>query len=106
MSDTTRHEAKTLQAARRLVRDELPEAPGERQAELTRRVAELVDGEVLRERSRCADVCRYRAGLWEGTPSGPAPPEIREEARARRNEALYLADLIEAGDEFFPGADA
>ena len=106
MSDSTPHEARTLLAARRLVREELPETSGERRAEIARRVAELVDGEVLRERGRCAEVCRYRAGLWEGTPSGPAPAGFREEARARRNEALYLADLIEAGDEFFPGADA
>lgn len=106
MSQPRRDGGRIAQEARELVRNALPDTPGERQAALARGVAALVEGEVQRERRRCAEVCRYRAGLWEGTPSGPAPAGAREEARARRNEALYLADLIEAGDEFFPDADA
>ena len=53
---------------------------------------------VRRERARCAALCRRRAELWTntlGAHSGIAA--AREEARARANEATYLADLIESG---------
>ncbi len=58
-------------------------------------VVELLAG----ERRRCAQVCRERAALWRRTPAATAEaPYAREEARARANEATYLADLIESGE--------
>lgn len=59
-------------------------------------VVQLVEDEITRERARCAALCRDRAALWRRTPA--ASSEIvsaREEARARANEAAYLADLLE-----------
>lgn len=67
---------------------------------LRRGIADLVEAEVLVERNRCAEECRRRAALWRRTPlaeSGPAA--AAEEARARANEAHYLAELIEFGPE-------
>ena len=59
-------------------------------------IAELIESAVGRERERCAAVCRERAALWRRTPSASADlPSAREEARARANEASYLADLLE-----------
>ena len=55
---------------------------------------------VRRERARCAALCRRRAELWTHTLAARGEVAIaREEARARANEATYLADLIESGDE-------
>lgn len=52
------------------------------------------------ERERCVRICRRRAELWRKTSvarSGPAG--AREEARARANEAAYLADLLASGED-------
>ena len=53
---------------------------------LTRTVATLL----TQERRRCANVCRERAALWRNTLASQT-----QEARARANEAQYLADLLE-----------
>ena len=54
----------------------------------------------LRERERCAELCRRRAELWRRTDAARSSlPSAREEARARANEAAYLADLIESGTD-------
>ena len=48
------------------------------------------------ERKRCVDLCRQRAALWRTTRM--AQSTLRgdsEEARARVNEAEYLADALE-----------
>ena len=52
---------------------------------------------VRAERARAVALCRGRATLWENTDlaRSPAAP-AREEARARANEAAYLADLVAA----------
>jgi len=48
------------------------------------------------ERRRCAKVCRDRMELWRNTALAKSGiPSAREEARARANEAQYLADAIE-----------
>jgi quinol monooxygenase YgiN len=50
------------------------------------------------ERERSVAICRRRAQLWSTTlaaRSGIAAAQ--DEARARANEATYLADLIESG---------
>lgn len=59
-------------------------------------VVQLVESEVTRERARCAALCRDRAALWRRTPAASSEIALaREEARARANEAAYLADLLE-----------
>ncbi|HSP17295.1 MAG TPA: hypothetical protein VLV78_21305 [Thermoanaerobaculia bacterium] len=58
-------------------------------------VADLLTKQVADERRRCVEICRSRAELWRRTPSARAA-FAREEARARANEATYLADLIES----------
>ena len=55
--------------------------------------------EVRRERDRCVRICRRRAELWRKTSAAPGSTAAREEARARANEALYLADLLATGDD-------
>ena len=52
---------------------------------------------VAAERTRAVALCRGRAALWEGTDLARSTAALaREEARARANEATYLADLIAA----------
>jgi hypothetical protein len=82
--------------------------PADRRASILRRTGDLLDLAGAAERERCVRVCRYRAELWERTAAGTGPslPAAREEARARRNESLYLADLLESGSDLFPEADA
>jgi len=54
--------------------------------------------QVRRERERCVRICRRRAELWRNTSMRPSTPAgAREEARARANEAAYLADLLASG---------
>ena len=55
--------------------------------------------EVQRERERCVRICRRRAELWRKTSAAPGSMSAREEARARANEATYLADLLATGDD-------
>ncbi len=49
------------------------------------------------ERERCVAICRRRAELWRTTGAGSKVASVREEARARANEAAYLADLLASG---------
>jgi hypothetical protein len=47
------------------------------------------------ERDACVDICQHRQRLWEAPGDKPTTPEaIRPEARARANEAAYLADAL------------
>lgn len=65
-------------------------------SELVRQVVSLCEELISRERDRCVAECRRRAELWRTTSSaGSTIASVREEARARANEALYLADLLE-----------
>jgi len=60
-------------------------------------IAELLAEAVRKERARCASIARSRAELWRRTPLAQSPlPSAREEARARANEAVVIADLIES----------
>jgi len=53
---------------------------------------------VRRERERCVEICRRRAALWRETSAARSSiASVREEARARANEAAYLADLLASG---------
>jgi hypothetical protein len=49
------------------------------------------------ERERCVTLCRRRAELWRATSERSPVVGAREEARARANEAAYLADLLASG---------
>ena len=60
-----------------------------------------IDLAVKRERARCAEICRRRAETWRRTMA-----RNTEEARARANEAAYLADLIESGTDLDEEPDA
>ena len=51
------------------------------------------------ERARCATICRSRADLWRRTAARATLAAARDEARARANEASYIADLIESGSD-------
>lgn len=54
--------------------------------------------ETWRERERCVAICRRRSDLWRKTSLAKSSvASAREEARARANEAAYLADLLESG---------
>jgi negative regulator of sigma E activity len=79
----------------------LSEIPEALHSDLLKRVSALVEEEVQRERDRCVRLCRERADLWQRTLAATAPgvPAAREEARARSNEATYLADLLEQGED-------
>ena len=53
------------------------------------------------ERERCVAICRRRAELWRNTSGARSSiAAAREEAKARANEAAYLADLLESGADF------
>ncbi|HEX2060222.1 MAG TPA: hypothetical protein VHK90_05740 [Thermoanaerobaculia bacterium] len=59
-------------------------------------VRRYIEDAMAAERERCVTVCRERAALWRRTPAASSDiPAAREEARARANEAAYLADLLE-----------
>ena len=61
-------------------------------------LASAVDQLLAGERRRCAKICRDRMDLWRNTNlAKSALPPARDEARARANEARYLADAIEDG---------
>lgn len=71
--------------------------PATQQAAVLERVLRLVQRVTSEQRRRCADVCRERAALWRATGMGKsALASAREEARARANEAQYLADAFDA----------
>lgn len=78
----------------------LSEIPEALRGDLLARISALVEEEVQRERNRCVGICRERADLWQRTLAAMASavPPAREEARARSNEATYLADLLEQGE--------
>jgi hypothetical protein len=92
-----RHESeKMTRLVERVLRESLQGFAPEAQGELIRRVVSLCEEQVSRERQRCVKECRRRAELWRTTPSATSTlAPAREEARARANEAQYLADLLE-----------
>ena len=55
---------------------------------------------VRQERERCVALCRRRAELWRKTGAARGSiASVKEEARARANEAAYLADLLASGSD-------
>ena len=86
-------------AADSLVRRELPDALDNTRERLVTAVTNLLIEHVHGERDRAVRTCRKRSEVWRTTTAANGPAPAREEARARANEASYLADLLEAGDE-------
>ena len=74
------------------LRDSLPDAQF---AELVERVGRLLISAAERQRDLGVQTCRQRAHLWRTTAAASSgPATAQEEARARANEAEYLADLF------------
>lgn len=67
---------------------------------LLQKVQTAVEQEIDRERQRCVQICRERVDLWRRTRANKSGVErAREEARARANEAQYLADWLATQEE-------
>lgn len=63
--------------------------------DLARRVERALREAVAADRKAVAALCRERQALWMAAEARPGSPELlRAEARARANEAAYLADAI------------
>jgi hypothetical protein len=58
-----------------------------------------MEDQIQFERARCFGICRNRAELWRRTAAGSSIAGARDEARARANEASYLADLLASGTD-------
>jgi hypothetical protein len=66
-------------------------------ADLAHRIETVLRTALLHEREACAALCRRRRELWGSTEERPgAPALLRQEARARSNEAAWLEDALRA----------
>jgi hypothetical protein len=73
---------------------------------VVRDVIQLLERAVTDERARCAGIARRRAEVWRRTPlASSAIAAGREEARARSNEAIVIADLIDTPASSAPVSD-
>jgi len=96
----SRKAVETLEIAKEGLAESLREVPKETSERLIRQVGDLLQEQIQQERGRCATACRQRSELWRRTTASQVPAsEGREEARARANEALYLADLLASGGD-------
>jgi hypothetical protein len=65
--------------------------------DLARRVERAIREAMVVERKATAALCLERQSLWVATEARPTSHErLRAEARARANEAAYLADAIQS----------
>jgi len=65
--------------------------------DLSRRLERALRAAVRASRKGAAALCRERHALWLATEASPATSELlHAEARARANEAAYLADAIQS----------
>jgi hypothetical protein len=65
--------------------------------ELARRLERAVRDAMVAARKGAANLCRERQALWIETEARPTTSELlHAEARARANEAAYLADAIQS----------
>ena len=70
-------------------------ATAETRAAVLERLEAVVESEIIRERKRCVALCEQRAAIWQKTSSASSNvAAARDEARARSNEAEYLADVL------------
>ena len=87
-----RLETRVVDLIRERLGAQLEEMPPRTRSSVVGVAAALLEEEILGERHRCVELCRERAALWQSTPFS----EPMDEARARSNEARYLADLLAA----------
>ncbi len=88
----------TVEASEATLRELLKDVPSDVRRRLSQEIGVLIEEHVQGERERCVGICRRRVKVWRSTSAArSAVVTAREEARARANEALYLADLIESG---------
>ena len=100
MVDRKARSSATVEASEAALRELLKDVPSDVRRRVSQEVGVLVEEHVQGERERCVAMCRRRAELWRKTSAARSTVvAAREEARARANEALYLADLIESGAE-------
>lgn len=95
----TNDASRLASAADDLIRRELPDAGNNTREALVTAVTNLLIEHVNVERERAVRTCRKRAEVWRRTPAASGPTPAREEARARANEAAYIADILDAGEE-------
>jgi hypothetical protein len=89
-----------IAAAQMLVQRELTNLEPKEQERTIAAVTELLAQFVRVERDRAVRICRRRAETWRNTSAATSTiGSAREEARARGNEANYLADLLESGED-------
>jgi hypothetical protein len=101
MTNRTEGPGKAAERAAAALEGLLRDVPGELRNRVVDAVRSLIEGERQHERERFVAVCQRRAELWRRTTASRSPIALaREEARARANEALYLADLLRSGVDF------
>lgn len=65
--------------------------------DLTRQLERALRDAVLAARRGAAELCQQRQALWTATEAQATTSELlRAEARARANEAAYLADALQS----------
>jgi hypothetical protein len=63
---------------------------------------DAAEAALTREREKWMLACRARVAMWRHSADDERlPAQFREEARARANEAQFIADLIESGSPEF-----
>jgi len=89
-----------VEATEAALRELLADVPSNVRRRVFQEVGVLIEEHVQGERERCVAMCRRRAELWKKTSAAKSTvAAARDEARARGNEARYIADLIESGAE-------
>jgi hypothetical protein len=87
-----------VEGAETTLRELLAEVASDVRRRVFQEIGVLVEENVHEQRERCVELCRRRAELWRRTSAAKSAVAVpHEEARARANEARYLADLIESG---------
>ena len=100
MANDIRGSGGAVEASEAALRELLKDVPSDVRRRLSQEVGALIEEHVQGERERCVGLCRRRAELWRKTSAARSPvAAARDEARARANEATYLADLLESGGE-------
>jgi hypothetical protein len=86
--------------------NDLAQLPAALKEQVMRKVVEVLERAVTDERARCAGIARGRAEIWRRTPLASSEmAAAREEARARANEAVVIADLIDTPESTVPAGD-
>jgi hypothetical protein len=87
-----------VEVAEAALRELMKDVPSDVRRRVSQEVGVLIEEHVQEERERCVAMCRRRAELWKKTSAAKSTvAAARSEARARANEARYIADLIESG---------